>query len=84
MGESIQARVTKAIVEELGLDDEDVAPGKRLVEDLGADSLDVVQLALTLEDEFALEIPDDDIKALPTVQAVVDYIERRCAERVVS
>jgi acyl carrier protein len=81
MGDSIQTRVMKAVVKEFGIDDEDVRLESRLQEDLGADSLDVVQLAMELEEEFNLEIHDDDTKALATVQDIVDYIERRCAAR---
>lgn len=84
MGESVMERVVKAIVDSLAVDADEVVPQARLVEDLGADSLDVVQLALQLEEEFDLHIPDDEAKALPTVQAVADYIDRRCAERAQS
>jgi len=81
MGETIAERVKQAVVDALGVDEEEVTPDARIVNDLGADSLDVVQLALQLEDEFGLEIPDEDAHGLATVQAVVDYITRRCEER---
>lgn len=83
MGESIAARVAKAIADSLGCDPDEVSGSMRLKDDLGADSLDVVQMALQLEEEFALDISDSDAHALATVQDVVDYIERRCAARPV-
>jgi len=81
MGETIAERVKQAVVDALGVDEEEVTPDARIVDDLGADSLDVVQLALQLEDEFDLEIPDADAHGMATVQAVIDYVTRRCEAR---
>ena len=68
------------IVETLGCDAEQVTPTASLADDLGADSLDIVDLVMTLEEEFDTEIPDEDIENLRTVGDIVKYIEERSAE----
>jgi acyl carrier protein len=68
------ARITKIIVDRLGVDEADVKLPATFKEDLGADSLDVVELVMELEDEFDLEISDEDAEKIATVQNVVDYI----------
>lgn len=70
----VLSRVTKIIVDRLGVDEADVKPEATFKEDLGADSLDVVELVMELEDEFDLEISDEDAENISTVQNVVDYI----------
>ena len=72
---SIEERVQKIIVEQLGVKPEDVKPAASFVEDLGADSLDTVELVMALEEEFETEIPDEEAEKLSTVQAAVDYIK---------
>lgn len=72
-------RVKKIVVNQLGVDDNDVAPTASFVDDLGADSLDLVELVMSLEEEFSdssrkIEIPDDDAEKIQTVQNAVDYI----------
>ena len=72
-------RVKKIVVEQLGVDDKDVVPTARFVDDLGADSLDLVELIMSLEEEFSnssnkIEIPDEDAEKIVTVQNAVDYI----------
>ncbi|HHU93037.1 MAG TPA: acyl carrier protein [Halanaerobiaceae bacterium] len=68
-------KVVEIIVEELGVDPEEVTPEASFIDDLGADSLDVVELVMAFEEEFDLEIPDEDAENIKTVQNAVDYIE---------
>jgi acyl carrier protein len=75
-------RVKKIVVEQLGVDDEEVVPSANFVDDLGADSLDLVELVMSLEEEFSqegqkVEIPDEDAEKIATVQDAVDYIHDR-------
>lgn len=72
---SIEERVAKIIVEQLGVKPEEVKPEASFVEDLGADSLDTVELVMALEEEFETEIPDEEAEKISTVQAAVDYIK---------
>ena len=72
-------RIKKVVVEQLGVDEEDVVPTAGFVDDLGADSLDLVELKISLEEEFSapsreIEIPEEDAEEIITVQDVVDYI----------
>ncbi|HFK1438042.1 TPA: acyl carrier protein [Bacillus cereus] len=68
-------RVTKIIVDRLGVEETEVAPAASFKEDLGADSLDVVELVMQLEDEFEMEISDEDAEKIATVGDAVTYIE---------
>ncbi|WP_111656754.1 acyl carrier protein [Isoalcanivorax indicus] len=72
---SIEERVSKIIVEQLGVKPEDVKPEASFVEDLGADSLDTVELVMALEEEFETEIPDEEAEKISTVQAAIDYVK---------
>ena len=74
---AIEERVKKIIAEQLGVEDEEVNPESRFVEDLGADSLDTVELVMALEEEFGIEIPDEDAEKIVTVQNAIDYISER-------
>lgn len=71
---SIEERVKKIIIEQLGAKEEDVTNEASFVDDLGADSLDTVELVLNLEEEFDCEIPDDVADNIATVQQVINYI----------
>ena len=72
---SIEERVAKIIVEQLGVKPEEIKPEASFVEDLGADSLDTVELVMALEEEFETEIPDEEAEKISTVQSAVDYIK---------
>ena len=72
---SIEERVKKNIVEQLGVKEEDVKPEASFVEDLGADSLDTVELVMALEEEFDIEIPDEEAEKITTVQSAIDYVQ---------
>ena len=71
---NIEARVKKIIIEQLGVKEEQVTNESSFVEDLGADSLDTVELVMALDEEFELEIPDEDAEKITTVQQAIDYI----------
>ena len=68
-------RVKKVVVEQLDVAEDEVTPQASFVDDLGADSLDVVELVMGLEEEFDIEIPDEDAEKITTVQQAVDYIK---------
>ena len=74
---AVDERVKKIIAEQLGLEEEDVTPEASFVEDLGADSLDTVELVMAFEEEFGIEIPDEDAEKILTVQSAVDYIKEK-------
>ena len=71
---SVEERVKKIVVEQLGVSDGEVKPGASFVDDLGADSLDTVELVMALEEEFDCEIPDEEAEKITTVQQAIDYV----------
>ncbi len=71
---TIEERVKKITVEQLGVDEAEVKNESSFVEDLGADSLDTVELVMALEEEFDTEIPDEEAEKITTVQAAIDYV----------
>ncbi|MFW5981706.1 MAG: acyl carrier protein [Halanaerobiaceae bacterium] len=73
--EDVYQKVVDIIVEELAIDAEEVTAEASFIDDLGADSLDVVELVMAFEEEFDIEIPDEDAEKIQTVQNAVDYIE---------
>jgi acyl carrier protein len=73
----VDAKVKKIISEQLGVPESDVKPEASFVNDLGADSLDTVELVMALEEEFGIEIPDEDAEKIATVQNAVDYIKAK-------
>ena len=73
-------QVKKILCDQLDLEEERVNEDSEVIDDLGADSLDIVDLVMTLEEEFDTEIPDEDIENLKTVGDIVKYIEDRVAE----
>ena len=72
---SVEEKVKHIIVEQLGVDEDEVKPDASFVDDLGADSLDVVELVMALEEEFEMEISDEDAEKLATVKQAIDYIQ---------
>lgn len=68
-------KIREIVVEQLGVDADQVVPEASFVDDLGADSLDTVELIMAFEEEFDVEIPDTDAEKIKTVQDVIDYIE---------
>jgi acyl carrier protein len=73
----IQERVKDIIVEQLGVKPEQVVPEAKFIEDLGADSLDTVELVMALEEEFGIEVPDEQAEKLQSVGDVMKYIEEQ-------
>jgi len=73
----IADRVKEIIVEQLGVNPDQVTPEAKFIEDLGADSLDTVELVMAFEEEFGAEIPDEDAEKLQSVGDVIKYIEER-------
>ena len=71
---TIEERVKKIIIEQLGVKEDEVKSEASFVEDLGADSLDTVELVMALEEEFDTEIPDEEAEKITTVQAAIDFI----------
>ncbi len=71
---SVEERVRKIVCEQLGVSDDEVNNDSSFVDDLGADSLDTVELVMALEEEFDLEIADEEAEKISTVQEAVDYI----------
>ncbi len=72
---SIEERVTDIVVENLGLEREKVQAESKFVDDLGADSLDTVELVMALEEEFDIEIPDEDAEKITTLKEATAYVE---------
>lgn len=72
---SLEARVKELIVQQLGVSESEVVPEAKFVDDLGADSLDLVELVMALEDEYGIEIPDDDAEKIVTVGDALKYIQ---------
>jgi acyl carrier protein len=72
---SVEEKVKHIIVEQLGVDEDEVKAEASFVEELGADSLDVVELVMALEEEFGLEISDEDAEKITTVKMAIEYIQ---------
>ena len=71
---SIEEKVQKIVCEQLGVSSEEVKPEASFIDDLGADSLDTVELVMAFEEEFEIEIPDEEAEGIQTVKNAVDYI----------
>jgi acyl carrier protein len=76
---SVAEKVKSIIVEQLGVDADEVTPEASFTDDLGADSLDIVELVMAFEEEFGIEIPDEDAESIATVQDATKYIEQHAA-----
>ena len=73
---SIEERVKKIVIEQLGVNEGEAVNAASFVDDLGADSLDTVELVMALEEEFDTEIPDEDAEKITTVQQAIDYVNK--------
>lgn len=74
---AIENKVKKIIVDQLGIAEEEVVPKATFVDDLGADSLDTVEMVMAFEEEFGIDIPDEDAEKIRTVQDAIDYISKK-------
>ena len=74
-------KVKEIIVNQLGVDISEVTPEASFIDDLGADSLDTVELVMAFEEEFGVEIPDEDAEKLTTVGSAIDYLEKKLAAK---
>ncbi len=77
MSQEIESKVIKIIAEKLGIDESEIKPEASFIDDLGADSLDIVELVMELEEEYGIEIPDEDAEKIKTVQDAIDYIKEK-------
>ncbi|MBI3893819.1 MAG: acyl carrier protein [Candidatus Wallbacteria bacterium] len=80
----ILEKVKDLVSKQLSINEKQITPEASFIEDLGADSLDTVELIMTLEEKFDIEISDEDAEKIKTVQDVVDYVKKRAAEKGVS
>jgi acyl carrier protein len=71
----LDEKVKKIIIDQLGVDEAEVTPEAKFIDDLGADSLDTVELVMALEEEFGIEIPDEDAEKIATVRDAINYIQ---------
>jgi acyl carrier protein len=78
---SVAEKVKQIIVEQLGVDENQVEPSASFVDDLGADSLDIVELVMAFEEAFDLDIPDEDAEKIKTVQDAITYIEEKSKKK---
>ena len=78
---AVADKIKGIIVEQLGVDEEEVTPDASFVDDLGADSLDTVELVMAFEEEFGLEIPDEDAEKITRVNEAVDYIQSHAKKK---
>ena len=81
MADNTFERVKKIIVDQLGVEEETVTPEASFVDDLGADSLDTVELVMALEEEFGIEIPDEDAEKITRVREATEYIEKHSGKK---
>ena len=76
----LEARLKKIVAEQLGVDESKIVPSARFSDDLNADSLDLVEMIMSLEEEFGVEIPDEDAEKIVSVQDAIDYIDSHSQE----
>jgi acyl carrier protein len=74
--QEIENKVKQIIIDELGVDENEVTPNARFIDDLGADSLDTVELVMRFEEEFGIEIPDEDAEKIQSVRDAYNYIDQ--------
>ena len=76
---SVDQKVKEIVVQQLGVNEDQVTPEASFIEDLGADSLDTVELVMAFEEEFNIEIPDEDAEKITTVKQAIDYVQSKAA-----
>ena len=81
MAQDIATEVKRIIKEQLDVDEKDIKPESSFIDDLGADSLDTVELVMAFEEEFGIEIPDEDAEKITRVKEAVDYIEAHAKKK---
>jgi len=74
---SLEERVKKIIIEQLGVDENEISMDASFIDDLGADSLDTVELVMAFEEEFGIEIPDEDAEKITNVKDAIDYLSSK-------
>ena len=79
MGTELENKVSEIIVEQLGASKEEIVPEASFIDDLGADSLDIVELVMAMEEEFDIEIPDEDAEKIQTFGDALSYVKGRVA-----
>jgi acyl carrier protein len=80
MSAAVDEKVKKIIIDQLGVDEAEVTSEAKFIDDLGADSLDTVELVMALEEEFGIEIPDEDAEKITTVRDAISYIQEHKKE----
>ena len=78
---TVSEKVKKMIVDQLGVNESEVIPEAKFIDDLGADSLDIVELIMELDDEYGIEIPDEDAEKIETVGDAIRYIEEHMTDK---
>ena len=78
---AIEDRVKQIIVDELGVEESEVTPNARFIDDLGADSLDTVELVMRFEEEFGIEIPDEEAEKIQSVGDAINYIQNNSGDK---
>ncbi len=76
---NVEKKIKQIIAEQLGISEEEISPEASFIEELGADSLDIVELIMGMEEEFEMEISDEDAEKMLTVQDAIDYVKKRIA-----
>ena len=79
--QEIENKVKQIIIDELGVDENEVTPNARFIDDLGADSLDTVELVMRFEEEFGIEIPDEEAEKISNVREAVTYIQNNTGDQ---
>ncbi len=79
MSTELESKVSEIIVEQLGASKEEIVPEASFTDDLGADSLDIVELVMAMEEEFDIEIPDEDAEKIQTIGDALSYVKERVA-----
>ncbi len=74
---SVDKKIIQIIAEQLGINEDEVIPDAALIDDMGADSLDIVELVMAMEEEFEMEIPDEDAEKIVTVRDIIEYVKKR-------